>query len=111
MSEKTLDNKERWRNKTVAFRMSPEEAAQLDTFVRISGLTKQDYLIRRALHKEVTVVGSSRVYKALKNQLSETLNELKRIEAGQGVDEELLEVIHLMEITLDGMKDDKGKLL
>ena len=46
---KTLDHKGRWRNKTVAFRMSPEEAAQLDIYAKLSGLTKQDYMIRRVL--------------------------------------------------------------
>ena len=30
MSEKKKDDKNRWRNKTIAFRGSPEEAAELD---------------------------------------------------------------------------------
>ena len=30
MSEKNRDNKNRWRNVTIAFRMSPEENAELD---------------------------------------------------------------------------------
>ena len=34
MSLKNLDNKGRWRNKTVAFRISPEENEQLERFVR-----------------------------------------------------------------------------
>ena len=44
MSLKNRDNKNRWRNKTVAFRVSPEEDAQIETAVRLSGLTKQDYI-------------------------------------------------------------------
>ena len=43
MSAKAKDDHNRWRNKTVAFRMSPEEANQLDAFVQMSGLPKQDY--------------------------------------------------------------------
>ena len=35
MTAKTMDNHNRWRSKTVAFRMSPEEAGQLDAFVQI----------------------------------------------------------------------------
>ena len=42
MSAKNLDNHNRWRNKTVAFRVSPEEDEQLEIAVRLSGLTKQD---------------------------------------------------------------------
>ncbi|SFL47894.1 hypothetical protein SAMN05216390_13314 [Lachnospiraceae bacterium KH1T2] len=30
MSQKVKDDKNRWRNKSVAFRMSPEEAEELD---------------------------------------------------------------------------------
>ena len=41
--DKTLDYKGRWRNKTVAFRVSEEEAKLIDTQVALSGLTKQDY--------------------------------------------------------------------
>ena len=35
MTAKTMDNHNRWRSKTVAFRMSPEEANQLDDFVQM----------------------------------------------------------------------------
>lgn len=31
--------------------MSPEEDAQLETAVKLSGLTKQDYIIRKLLDK------------------------------------------------------------
>ena len=47
MSAKCLDQQGRWRNKVVAFRMSPEEDELLETTVRLSGLTKQEYIIRR----------------------------------------------------------------
>ena len=39
MSAKNYDNHNRWRNKTVAFRVSAEEDLQLDTYVIMSGLT------------------------------------------------------------------------
>ena len=50
--ERVLDQQGRWRNKVVAFRMSPEEDALLDAKVRLSGLTKQEYIIDmlNALH-------------------------------------------------------------
>lgn len=53
MSAKNLDQHNRWRNRQVAFRLSPEEADMLDTCVRLSGLTKQDYITRRLLDKSV----------------------------------------------------------
>ena len=55
MSLKNRDSKNRWRNKIVAFRVSPEEDEQIEAAVRLSGLTKQDYITRRLLCREVVV--------------------------------------------------------
>lgn len=45
MSDKRYDSKNRWRNKSIAFRGSPEEAAELDKRWRLCGYSsKQDYL-------------------------------------------------------------------
>ena len=106
MSEKNLDRHNRWRSKTVSFRVSPEEDAQIETAVQLSGLTKQDYITRRLLCREIVVQGNPRVYKALRNELNSVLEELKRIEAGQSIDGELLETIRLISTTLDGMRED-----
>ncbi len=106
MSLKNMDNKNRWRSKTVGFRVSPEEDAQIETAVRLSGLTKQDYITRRLLCRDVVVQGNPRVYKALRDQLAAVLNELRRIEAGAGVDDELLDTIELIAAIMDGMKEE-----
>ena len=96
MSAKNLDKHNRWRNKAVSFRVSPEEDAQIETAVKLTGLTKQDYIIRRLLCRDVVVQGNPRVYKALRDQLAAVLDELRRIEAGQGVNEELLDTIQMI---------------
>ena len=99
------NHKNRWRNKTVAFRVSPEEDAQIETFVKLSGLTKQDYITRRLICKDVVVQGNPRVYKALRDQLSAVLSELRRIDAGNGIDDELLDTIQMIASIMDGMKE------
>jgi hypothetical protein len=104
--ERVLDKQGRWRNKTVAFRMSPEEDELLEARVRLSGMTKQDYIIHRLQEKEIVVVGNPRVYKALRNQMEQIYVELQRIEAGQLMDDDLLEVIELVAVTLNGMKEE-----
>ena len=106
MSAKNLDNHNRWRSKTIAFRVSPEENEQIEIAVRLSGLTKQDYITRRLLNREIVVQGNPRVYKALRDQLAAVLEELRRMEAGGGMDDELLATIRLITVTLDGMKED-----
>jgi hypothetical protein len=106
MSAKNRDNKNRWRNKTVAFRVSPEEDEKIETAVKLSGLTKQDYITRRLLCQDVVVQGNPRVYKALREQFSAVLDELRRIEAGSGVDAELLDDIELIAVIMGGMKEE-----
>lgn len=106
MSLKNRDEHNRWRKKTVAFRVSPEEDKQIETYVRLSGLTKQDYITRRLTHRDIVVQGNPRVFKALRNQLAEVLAELQRIEAGSEVDEDLLDVIEMIADILGGLKEE-----
>lgn len=51
MSRKVMDAQGRWRSKTVSLRMSPEENALLGHYAKLSGMTKQDYMIARLLQK------------------------------------------------------------
>ena len=106
MSAKNMDNHNRWRNRTVAFRVSDEENAQIDLAVKLTGLTKQDYITRRLLCKDVVVQGNPRVFKALRDQFNAVLEELRRIEAGAGVDDELMDTIQMMAAIMDGMKEE-----
>ena len=106
MPAKNRDNKNRWRNVTVGFRVSPEESEQIDRAVRLSGLTKQDYITRRLLCQDVVVQGNPRVYKALRNELASVLAELQRIEAGNGIDDELFDTIELIAVILGGLKGE-----
>ena len=106
MSLKNRDEHNRWRNKTVAFRVSPEEDKQIETYVRLSGLTKQDYITRRLTHRDIVVQGNPRVFKALRNQLADVLSELQRIEAGNGVNDELLDLIEMLADILGGLKEE-----
>ena len=106
MSLKNRDEHNRWRNKTVAFRVSPEEDKQIETYVQLSGLTKQDYITRRLTHRDIVVQGNPRVFKALRNQLAQVLAELQRIEAGGEVNDELLDVIEMIANILGGLKEE-----
>ncbi len=106
MSAKNLDKHNRWRNKVVSFQVSPEEDDQIETAVKLTGLTKQDYIIRRLLCRDVVVQGNPRVYKALRDQLASVLDELRRIEDRQGVNEELLDTIQMITTIMKGMQED-----
>lgn len=103
MSKKVRDNKNRWRSKTIAFRISPEENQLLETRVRISGLTKQDYIIHRCLEKDIVVYGNSRVHKALIEQMKEILSELRRVPHADNLHPEFAEVLEAIVITIYGL--------
>lgn len=104
MSRKIKDNKNRLRSKTVGFRVSPEEWEQFEVAVKLSGLTKQDYLTARIQERDIIVNGNPRVYKALRNELRNVLSKLENIEDVQL--DELLETINLITITLGGLKNE-----
>ena len=108
MSAKNRDNKNRWRKITVGFRVSPEENELINKAVDLSGLPKQEYCYRRCLSQDVVVQGNPRVYKALKTELAAVLAELRRIEAGNGINDELLNVIELITVILGGLKGEDG---
>lgn len=103
MSAKNRDNHNRWRNVTIGFRVSPEENESINMRVRLSGLTKQDYITRRCQERDVVVVGNPRVFKALKNELAALLTRLQEIQNSSEMDEALHETIQIVAKTLDGM--------
>ncbi|MBS1328937.1 MAG: hypothetical protein HP043_02925 [Dialister sp.] len=111
MSAKNVDRHNRFRNITVGFRVSPEEQAELNRAVALSGLSKQEYCYRRCMERDVVVQGNPRVYKALKTQMADILTELQRIAGDGDVSDELLYTIELIAATLGGLKgeDDNGE--
>ena len=104
MSVKNLDQQGRWRNKMVAFRVSPEEDALIESAVRMTGLTKQDYITRRLTHREVVVQGNPKVYRALREEMMKICSELKRIASGEEINQDLLFRVDMMTEIMDGMK-------
>ena len=108
MSARNRDDHNRWRCITVGFRVSPEENEQINAAVALSGLPKQEYCYRRCMEREIVVQGNPRVYRALRTHLAAVLEELRRIEAGGEVRDELLETIWLINTTLNGMKEGKN---
>ncbi len=108
MSAKVLDPKGRFRGKLVSFRCSEEENAALDVAVKLSGLTKQDYIISRVTNRGIIVQPNPRVYKALKDHLTAVLAELKKNEGGE-ISDDLLDTIRLITKTLEGIKGGDSK--
>lgn len=96
MSEKNLDPQGRMRSKTVAFRMSPEEADLLQRYADMSGMTKQDYLISRVLQREVTVIPNKRMQLYMEENMLHVFKELRRLDAGQVLPQDLSELVGML---------------
>ena len=104
MSAKNLDRHKRFSSITVGLRVSPEENEQINKVVAISGLSKQEYCYRRCMQQDIIVnSGNPRVFKALRNNLTEVLDELKN---KKEVTDEMLEIIKLITVTLQGFKEE-----
>lgn len=105
MSEKNVDYYGRFRSVNVSFRVSPEEGKLLNSLVKISGMTKQDYITEALLSNQIIIQPTSRTYKAIKDELSAVISELKRIEAGQNVDVDLLDLLSRITSAIDKLKE------
>lgn len=109
MSAKNIDRHGRWRSRTVAFRVSEEEFRSIDEAVALSGLTKQDYVIRKLLDRDVVVYGNPRVFKALKTKMDAIFEELVRLKSAGEVSESLKETIDLVAKIYGGMGQSPEK--
>ena len=106
MSEKNRDDKNRWRNVTIAFRVSPEENEELNNRVKLSGFrTKQEYIIQSVLHQKVVAIGNPLMFLQFRQNLLRIEEELKRIGKASEMDEELLTPIRSMLEILEGLKE------
>lgn len=96
MSKKNLDNKNRFRNKIVAVRMSQAEADNLDLKVALSGLTKQDYVIKALNESSFTVQATTRMRKGVREQMGGICSELRRLRKGSVITDELAEKLEII---------------
>lgn len=101
MSLRINDGQGRWRNKTVAFLVSPEEWEQVNMMAYTSGLQKQDFLIKRALQQDIITQPSPRMQKALRVHLERVAEELKRHERISSDDDLLGDIRYLLALIKD----------
>jgi len=104
MSAKACDGQGRWRSKTIGVRISPEENAELDALVALSGMTKQDYCIHRMLQRDIVVIGNPRVHKALKIQMEQLCQEFSKLCSVNDVSAETLQVLEYLTKLYKGLE-------
>lgn len=103
MSAKSNDNHNRFCSQTIIFRVSPEEDKQINIAVSLSGMTKQDYITYKLLDRTINVKASCKVHRAVYDRLTEVLEQLKRLNDGREIDDELMDNISLITRLVDGL--------
>ena len=86
--------------------MSDAENEQLNKIVAATGLTKQDYIIKRLLDREIVVMPNPRVYSALKGLLQQVYDELQKFDKTAQLDDEFLEIVKFIAEILNGIKGE-----
>lgn len=108
MSAKNRDEHGRWRNVTIAFRVSQEENRSINEAVALSGTTKQDYITHKLLNRDVIVTRNPRVYKQLKNHFEQIYAELLRIHDASECSDDFLETIKYITKIWSDMRGDNN---
>ena len=105
MAQKNRDHHGRWRARTIAFRVSDKENAQIDRLAHMMGVTKQQYLTDNMLHHTIVVQGNPRVHKALRGEMRAIAEELKRLACASDVDDDFLSIVRTALAIYDGLKE------
>ncbi|KXU51958.1 MAG: hypothetical protein UFX20_05530 [Longibaculum muris] len=111
MSQKNRDYQGRWRNKIIAFRVSPEENLLLNRKVLLSGLTKQDYLIHCMSDQAYVVQGNPYVYRSLRRELRGFIQLFHEVQQLEEMDIDDLELLQYMLEIIINMKNKKEALI
>lgn len=88
--KKKKDKHNRKRDIIVNFRMSPEERAELEQRILISGKKKQDYMIQSSLEQKLEIVANRKMLMDIQHRMDEIETELKRVVSADAVDMEKL---------------------
>lgn len=107
MTQKVYDKHGNRRIVTIAFRASEGESRRLNDYVKASGLSKQDYILKRLECQDIVVQGNPKVYIGLKDLLREVRDQLaERGNYSGELTEYTLDTVNYITRVLEGMKGD-----
>lgn len=99
---KPTDKKGRLRNKTLAFRMSEEEYAEVETRSKLCGYKwKQDYILDAILKPSVTARANPMMLVQFRKQLSRIIELLEQAELTDSEREEIFSSVRIMKEILE----------
>lgn len=84
--KKKKDEHNRKRDIIVNFRMSPEERAELEQRILMSGKKKQDYMIQSSLEQKLEIVANRKMLMNIQERMDIIEIELKRVANADALD-------------------------
>ena len=101
-------NDHRKRLVTVGFRVTAEQSQRINDLVALSGMTKQDYIVKRLECEEIIAKPSSRLHRALRDDMRLVYRELARLVDGGCPDERIVKLAESLAIvfTAQGSEED-----
>lgn len=91
MSSKNVDGKNRWRNETIAFRVTHQEKEKVDRIAKLCGYqTKQEFILDAILSQQIKAVGNPLMLVSFRRELRHIIGYLERSEKDDETEEEML---------------------
>lgn len=84
--KKKKDEHNRKRDIIVNFRMSPEERAELEQRILMSGKKKQEYMIQSSLEQKLEIVANRKMLMNIQERMDIIETELKRVASADALD-------------------------
>lgn len=84
--KKKKDEHNRKRDVIVNFRMSPEERAELEQRILMSGMKKQEYMIQSSLEQKLEIVANRKMLMNIQERMDIIETELKRVASADALD-------------------------
>lgn len=101
------NEKNRYRNVIMNFRVTQEEKECIESRISLSGLNKQDYFIQSLMNQRVVCHGNIRMFNAVEKRLLEIEEKLRDIQ-GLEVDENILVSLRMILELYAGAKGTEG---
>ena len=90
-------DKNRLRNSTISFRVSPEERIQLEARIKVSGMPKGQYFIQSLLHQKLSIAVGKYQSDRLSLEFKKIRETLESISASEEIAELLKDCIALLD--------------
>lgn len=76
----------------------------------LTGLSKQDFITSKRLDRTINVQANCKVHRAVFDWLGEVLDELKRLEPSDDIDDELMDNISLILAVANGLYNPENHI-